>query len=312
MEKLRRAQSRGLFASTAVASVNKNAQLASLLDQIDPARLTASVADLAGMGTRLSGSPELEQAALWIHAKFASAGYPIKDIQSLCFKLPDDGIAANVVCFPERTDQGFLLVCAHYDSTSQKPKTDAPGADDNASGVAVMLEVARLMRIAFPARPVMYVAFAGEEQNLDGSSALAARAKAEAWPIDLLINLDMVGWVNPEHPSTVIIEFDYGWVSPHNDAASKFYGLRMAQATVDYTSLNVEHDNIWSGDYLPFEVSDVPCIGIYDGGADAPFYHSSNDVPAVVSAERLVQVARILFAFVADFIPFKPLPPSSP
>src|SRR4030095_13859422 len=98
-----------------------------------------------------------------------------------------------------------LLVCAHYDSRSRKPHTDAPGADDNASGVAVMIEVARLMRAAFPAKPIMYVAFAGEEQGLIGSHALAKRALAEQWSIDLVLNLDMVGWVDPARPSTVTI-----------------------------------------------------------------------------------------------------------
>ena len=298
-----RAKARGRFASTAVASKNKNNQLVSLLDQIDPARLTASVATLAGMGTRWSHSPKLKDAELWLHGELASAGYPIENIQSVSFKLPKGSTAANVICFPDRTDQGFLLVCAHYDSRSKKPHTDAPGADDNASGVAVMLEVARLMRLAFSAKPVMYVAFAGEEQNLIGSHTLAKRALAQRWAIDLLINLDMVGWVDAKRPSTVTIEFDQGNASLGNDEVAKFYGLRMAQAAADYTTLDVEHTDIWNSDYLPFEVIGVPCVGIYDGGSDARFYHSRNDVPAVVSEQRLVQVTRVLLAFVADFVP---------
>jgi hypothetical protein len=298
-----RAQARGRFTSMAVAAQSKSLDIQSLLDQIDPARLTASVGTLAGMGTRWSYSPKLEQAEQWLHGEFASAGYPPENIHSVRFDLPLGGTAANVICLPERTDQGFLLVCAHYDSRSRKPHTDAPGADDNASGVAVMIEVARLMRAAFPAKPIMYVAFAGEEQGLIGSHALAKRALAEQWSIDLVLNLDMVGWVDPARPSTVTIEFDQGNMKPDNDQAAKVYGLELAQAAVDYTTLQVEHTDIWNSDYMPFEVIGVPCIGIYDGAADANFYHQRSDVPAVVSEQRLVEVTKILLAFAADFAP---------
>ena len=302
-----RAKSRKRFASTAVASKSKNNQLVSLLDQIEPARLTASVAALAEFGTRWSYSPQLQKAEQWIHDAFADSGYPAGNIQSLRFNLTPKKSAANVVCFPDKTDEPFLLVCAHYDSISEDPQNDAPGADDNASAVAVMLEVARLMRGAFPTRPVMYAAFAGEEQYLDGSSALACRAKTDQWPIDVLINLDMVGWVDPAKPSTVIVELDEGWISPGNDAASKFYGMRMAQAVIDYALLDVEHANISSSDYLPFEVIGVPCIGIWDGAdGDQEFYHSRKDVPTIVNEQRLVQVTKALLAFVADFTPWHP------
>ena len=166
-----------------------------------------------------------------------------------------------------------------------------------------MLEVARLMRLAFPEKPVMYVAFAGEEDSLSGSYSLAKLVRAAGWRIHVVVNLDMVGWVDPQRPDTVTIEFDQDHATAENDAAAKIYGLKMAQMAVDYSTLKVDHTDIWSSDYLPFEMFEVPCIGIYDGGVCAPFYHSRDDVPAVVSEARLVQVARTLLAFAADFVP---------
>ena len=275
-----------------------------MLAQVDPLRLTTTITALAGLQTRWSYSNQLKQAEKWIVDAFASAGHALEAVRSAPFQLPNGATAANVVCYPDRVDKPFILVCAHYDSRSEAPHTDAPGADDNASGIAVMLEVARILRVALPTTPVMYAAFAGEEQGLLGSSALALRALEEQWAIDLVVNLDMVGWVDPSRPSTVTIEFDQGNFLPGNDDAAKFYGLRMAQAAADHTSLAVEHTDIWNSDYMPFEKIGAPCIGLYDGGSDARFYHSREDAPAIVDEQRLIQIARLLIAFAAEFAAF--------
>ncbi|MFN9622649.1 MAG: M28 family peptidase [Cyanobacteriota bacterium] len=82
-----------------------------------------------------------------------------------------------------------LLVGAHYDGAPQ-----TPGADDNASGVAALLELAGRWRADPPRRPVWLVAFDQEEEGLLGSRALAQRLRADRQPLHLMVSLEMLGF----------------------------------------------------------------------------------------------------------------------
>jgi Zn-dependent M28 family amino/carboxypeptidase len=93
-----------------------------------------------------------------------------------------------------------LLVGAHYDGPPH-----SPGADDNATGVAVLLELARRWRHQPPRRPVWLVAFDQEEEGLLGSRALAAQLRADDQPLHLMVSLEMLGFTSPSqrypHPA---------------------------------------------------------------------------------------------------------------
>lgn len=296
----RRSDARGRFDSHASRSKKKNSALEALVANVSATRLQSSIDGLVALETRWSLAPNFPLATQWIQRAFVDAGFEEKAIYRQEFSIPDGPTLSNVVCLPDHPESGYALVCAHYDSVSEKPSSTAPGADDNASGTAVMLEVARVLRAANPKRGVMFVAFAGEEQGLIGSEATAKIAANEHWPLDVVINLDMVGWVDPQRPLTITVEFDQGNANPKNDAAAKAFGLQLAQVIADYTPLSVEHTDIWNSDYMPFERIGCPCIGLYDGGSDAKYYHTSADTPSVIKVERLVHVAGALVAFLAQ------------
>lgn len=85
-----------------------------------------------------------------------------------------------------------ILVGAHYDTVF-----DSPGADDNATGLAVLLELARHFS-AYPApRPLRFVAFDLEEYGLSGSRAYAESLKAQRQPLRLMLSLEMLGYCDP-------------------------------------------------------------------------------------------------------------------
>jgi Zn-dependent M28 family amino/carboxypeptidase len=189
----------------------------------------------------------------------------------------------------------MILVGAHYDSLSESPSTVAPGADDNATGIAVLLEAAELLRNAGLRRDVLFAAFGGEEQGLFGSAACAEIAAAENWKIDLMLNMDMIGFQDPARPGHIVVEYDYGNKNPVNDAASKAFGLLMAQAAADYTTLAVEHTDIWNSDYMPFEAKGYPCIGVYESGQN-PGYHKTTDTADRLQASHLVEVTKMVLA----------------
>lgn len=103
---------------------------------------------------------------------------------------------ANVVATKTGTSlpDEVVLLGGHFDSVSELAETLAPGADDNGSGIAAIVESARNMADVSFERTVQFVCFSGEETGLHGSAACAARADALGTNIVGMFNLDSVGW----------------------------------------------------------------------------------------------------------------------
>ena len=115
-------------------------------------------------------------------------------------RIPKPTIITNVYAVLHGSDPRqaarMILVTGHYDSRNSdtmNTKGEAPGANDDASGVAVSLECARVLsRLKLPAT-LVFVAVAGEEQGLNGSRHLAELAKREGWQLEGVLNNDIVG-----------------------------------------------------------------------------------------------------------------------
>ena len=299
LEDKKRANARGRTDSQSSKSKKKDAGIEAVLGHIDSARLTETLKALTAFPTRWSLSPTLVQARDFIKQQFIGFGYDASRVRLVEYRLPSGTVGHSVICVPERLDQGFILIGGHYDAISETSGASAPGADDDGSGIAVVLEIARIFAGVGLKRGVMFAAFGGEEQGLFGSQAVADLAARDRWAIDVMVNLDMVGHVDPQRPINIVVEYDMGNADPRNDAAAKAFGLQMAQHAADYTGMTVEHTDIWSSDYMPFEAKGYPCIDLYDGAADAPFYHTTQDKMAQVDLARLTDVTRLVGAFVA-------------
>jgi hypothetical protein len=295
----RRATAKGRHTSTAGKRAAADRRIAAFTERVSEDRLRASLEQLVGWRTRWTLSDHIDQVVSSIGDAFVDIEYPQAAVQFQPFTIPGSAPQRNVLCGPITAASGVILVCAHYDSISSSPAVSAPGCDDNASGIAAMLEVARVLREAQLEGNVLFAAFGGEEQGLFGSRACAGIAASERWNIRLVINLDMVGYRDPARPNLITVEFDQGNRVPGNDADARRYGMVMAQAAADYTSLEVEHTDIWNSDYMPFEEKGYACIGLYDGAADAPFYHTTNDTLDKVDLAHLAEITRLLVAAIA-------------
>src|SRR5262245_5072266 len=188
------ARSQFSAAPTATAMVADPA-IAALVEKVDPGKLSGWVNALALMPTRHSLSPQSVEAAKWLKDQFVGLGYADTLLQDFAI---GSVTRHNVVCTkigsvePSR----FILVGAHFDSRMsdlQNSNARAPGADDNASGTAALLELARLLHAVDVKCSVRLVAFSGKEQGLVGSTAYAENARAIGENIGLMINLDMIG-----------------------------------------------------------------------------------------------------------------------
>ncbi|KAI0117381.1 Zn-dependent exopeptidase [Daldinia grandis] len=195
-----------------------SADLESILAQVDPANIEATIRKLVSFGTRHTLSIQnsttrgIGAARDWIHAefqKYADASDGKLTVETIGYVQKTD---ANRILFPVlisdvvatlhgTEDNRLYVVSGHYDSRVSDPlnyESDAPGADDDASGVAVSLELARIISQPQYPRPkasIAFVAVAGEEQGLYGAKFLA-QTYANATPrvnVEGMFTNDIVG-----------------------------------------------------------------------------------------------------------------------
>lgn len=104
-----------------------------------------------------------------------------------------------MVTFPgSNPNDSRILVVAHYDSTNRAGGQEAPGADDNASGVAALLEVAEVLRERTHQNTVQLVFFSNEENGRAGSRAFARKLKEEQTDVRGVLNVDIIGYNDPK------------------------------------------------------------------------------------------------------------------
>jgi hypothetical protein len=176
-----------------------------------PPRLKADVAALVGFGTRHTASPAtndrrgISAARAWTAAQFDQIGRGCGGcirVERIARRFtgaraPTGVVVEDVLGIQTGRDPNrVVIVGAHIDSRVtdvMNAISDAPGANDNASGVALVLEAARaLSQWQFDAT-IVYAIFSGEEQGLWGATLLADTAKARGWDVTAMLNNDIVG-----------------------------------------------------------------------------------------------------------------------
>jgi hypothetical protein len=204
--------------ATPVAPAAPDPAIAGALQTIKPADIEKTIQALVGFGTRntlssmetdLPAGQGITAAADWIAGQFEAISKECggclevhRDTftETASERIPQPTTITNVYAILRGADpvqdKRMVLVTGHYDSRVTNvldAQTRAPGANDDASGVAVSLECARaLSKLHLPAT-VVFVAVAGEEQGLNGSSHLARLAHSEGWQLEAVLNNDIVG-----------------------------------------------------------------------------------------------------------------------
>lgn len=171
----------------------------------DPAHLRTTVDKLVSFGTRHTMSSATDPkrgigaARNWVASEFRKLGLTVER-PSRTFtgpRAPNGVVIEDVLgILPgERSDE-VLIVAGHIDSRVtdvMDATSDAPGANDDGSGVALVLEAARLMAKEKHRATIVFAALSGEEQGLWGGTLLAETAKAKGWKVVAMLNNDIVG-----------------------------------------------------------------------------------------------------------------------
>ncbi len=246
----------------------------------DLARVVEVVRALADdIGPRETTSDAFIRAGAFVEGRLRALGYRVS---RQGFRVPagqsnfvpvQAGDTFNVVAVPPRFDLGkpHLIVGAHLDTVPQ-----APGAVDNATGIGIMIELARLASLTPPPIPVVFIAFGGEEARvpnggLHGSKAYVANLNATTRAAIVgAVAIDRVG-TGDRVPVCIAAPRSSGFARRFLDAARR----------VDVPAISCWNT---SSDHLPFERAGIRAIRI--GPDEFPEYHTPRDLPTVlVSAQ---------------------------
>lgn len=269
---------------------------------VDGAAAMATVRALAAIGPRDAVSPAYRRAADLVARRFTALGYrvtrqPVPMPAGESWGVPvRAGTSVNVIADPPgfATDSPHVVLGAHLDTVPQ-----SPGAEDNASGVAVLLELARVLAEdpAASGLPVRFVAFGGEESRggsgpgtyAFGSRRLVASLSAgQRRAVVAMVSLDRVGVPSSRVPVC------------HATVARR--GLADAIRTAARSAAVVTNGcTNRASDHVAFDAARIPAARI--GNVPYPAYHSRRDVPAVLDPRQLERVGTVLVSWLGGIRP---------
>ena len=236
-------------------------------------RIEADIRKLAGFGTRHTLSDTVSElrgigaARRWIKAEFERISERCGGCLEVFYqtslvggtrRIPDTVAVVNVIAIQRgMTDPGrYVIMSGDIDSRASDAldgETDAPGANDNASGMAGALEAARVLTKHRFAASIVYAGLSGEEQGLFGGQKMARVARDEGWRIEAVLNNDMIGNVDGQSgvsDNTVARVFSEGVRADETERVARL--RRFSGGEVDSPSRNLARyiDRIVD-DYVP-------------------------------------------------------------
>jgi hypothetical protein len=198
-----------------------DARIQSMLDEMPDAVITGTWTDLiASSTTRYASAPGCAQAADWARNRFIANGLQVEEQSWSRQYAPNVVATLPGMAHPER----LVVLVGHLDDMPSNGT--APGADDNASGSAMVVAAAReLSRYRFE-NTLVFLLVTGEEEGLLGSAAYARQAAADETDILAALNADMIGWEGDGSPAPEDMDLNY------DDASTAVAALMTAVGTV--------------------------------------------------------------------------------
>ncbi len=270
-----------------------------LVDGLSADRVVADIERLSSFRTRLSTSSNYAEAADWAVKRLRDLGYdvvtPPVDVGA--------GRSLNVIARKagKFSTGPIVAVTAHLDSINKAggPAADAPGADDNASGCAGLLEIARVLAPLNNVHELRFALFGGEEQGRLGSKEYVAQlseGEQERFRKGAAVNMDMIASLNETALPTVLLETANRW---------RAVAQRLAAAAATYGQLTVQQDFEPQplSDHYSFISRQLPGVLTIEGASSAnKRIHSIEDTIQHISTDLMMRILRANTAFVAESV----------
>jgi hypothetical protein len=307
-------------------------RITALIESISAERLAATVQALEGFGTRntlsdtVSSTRGIGAARRWIAQQFQQAS-PKLQVTFDRYVVPPAGritrevVLQNVMAVLPGRSPRRIYVSGHYDTVvlrrgaggqaggaaEDRDNQPAPGANDDGSGTALVIELARVFAqsgIEFDAT-LVFIALAGEEQGMVGARQHAAKAAAERWTIDAVFNNDIVGGSvggNGRTDSRTVRVFSEG----PEDSPSRQLARYIREAAARYVPAHTvrlisRHDRFGrGGDHTAFNQQGFVAVRFTEANENYRRQHTVEDTFSGVDPAYLARNAQVNAAAMAS------------
>lgn len=273
-----------------------DADIQALVDRVDGDRWLADVTTLAEWN-RYSYGSEIRDARDWLVARFEE----IDGLTVTTEAFDRNGTELhNVVARIEGsvTPDRWYIIGGHYDSTSNNTASAAPGAEDNASGTAAVVEMARILAAMQPESTIIFMCYSGEEQGLYGSRDHVARLTSDGdlSKVQAVLTMDMIGYTGDADLDVLL------------ETASRVSWMvdLLEQAATDYTVLrSVVSYNPFGSDHIPYLNAGLDSLLVIENDYPSyPAYHRTSDTIENVNLVQGRETIKMNVAVMADLIGF--------
>lgn len=283
----------------------KEAITLKLNNEISADTLESLVAWMQAMGTRFALSGNHRDVAVQIKNRFIRFGYNNAKLDSFWINRTYRTInyqqwQYNVVASLKASSvsDSLCVIGGHYDNilNTGDPFTIVPGANDNASGVAAAMEIARVMKKNdySPRNTIEFITFGSEELGLYGSSSYATDARLSSKKIKLMLNNDMIAYQPGKNQQDWIVNIiDYK--NSHN------LRTEAEQMCSRFTVLKFKNDTTYNkqSDSYPFFTNGFKAI-FFISNYLGPNYHTLNDLVENCNFEYCREIVKISCALLVD------------
>lgn len=250
---------------------------ANVVNQCSQTNITNNLTEFEALGMKRRGTTALQNTLDWLKSKYASYGYTTNQIQEDAYTYSGStATVKNLVVTKVGTvyPNTYVIVCGHYDSIG------GTGTNDNGSGVACILETARLLAAVPTEYSIKFINFSGEEDGLYGSQHYVTDIVNSTTPkmnIRLVFNLDEVGGVAGMTNNTITCERDLSSNPSTNNAASSDMTTQLMNCVTLYSPLSTYLDRAYSSDYMPFQSNNEVITGFFETN-ETTHKHTNTDL----------------------------------
>lgn len=279
--------------------------------------INTTLTEFAALGVKTTGSTANNNAFTWLKNKYIGFGYSASEITEQSF-TNSGKTSKNLIVTKTGTvyPNKFVIICGHYDTLN------GPGVNDNGSGTAIILEIARILKNVDSDYSIKFINFSGEEQGLWGSTAyvnIVVNGTVPKMDIKLVFNLDEVGGVAGQINNKINCEKDgtptlpasmastYASYPSSNNAASDTYNTMLMNSFSLYSKntsgtaiITPVSSYIERSDYMPFDKNGEVCVGLYET-LESTKPHTANDTYANMDPVFVYNVGKGALAALQHF-----------
>lgn len=270
-----------------------------MVQAVSKGRVTSDVQTLQDFGTRFTYTDNNRQAQRWLYRYFRDdLKMEVEYLEFYVGGVRRKNVIARIPGL-RRPDE-IVAISGHFDSTSEDPYNNAPGADDDASAIAGVLEAARILRHYQFDRTIEFMAFNGEEQGRKGSIAIASAYQTAGKNLVAVINSDMIGYWPTDWQRDLDIAYDpiSEWLADHLvSAGTRYVGIPITKKR----SGNCRDDHVSFSDRGFSATTSMDCWEAHNGGNEkTPHYHRSSDTIDTLNLDCMTQVVQVNLAALAE------------